>query len=97
VLADAQSYYTANIPFLILLVPIGIFLAICMPSVLCCTNCCCTIDSNTPFRFIIGMVVFVLTLLSLGLAFIFLFFAFSGGAQSVKGIMNVGCSAQSLV
>jgi len=87
----------ANIPFLILLVPIGIVLAICMPGTLCCSKCCCEINSNTPFRFMTGMVYFVLTFIALGLAFIFLFFAFNRGSQSVKGILNVGCAAQSLV
>lgn len=97
VITDAQAYYTANIPFMILLAPIGIVLAICMPLTLCCSKCCCEITDETPGRFIIGQVMFVLTFIAMGLAFIFLFFAFSRGSKAVNGIMNTGCAYQSLV
>jgi len=48
-------------------------------------------------RPLIGLILFCMSLAVLAMAFICVFFAFNRGAQSVKGIFNVGCAAQSLI
>lgn len=79
------------------MVPIGIVLAFLIPCCQCCGSCCCSVNDDTPNRYVTGMVSFSLSLVLLLIAFILLFFAFSGGAKSINGIFNVGCAAQSLI
>jgi hypothetical protein len=75
----------------------GVILTIVFACSCWCVQCCCLPTSKTAMRGIIGFVIFVVTLVFMLLAFIFVFFAFQGGSKSVNGILNVGCAAQSMV
>lgn len=72
-------------------------LTCCNACTCCCINCCCLPTDMTKFRALTGFVLFIITLVLMFLAFVFVFFAFQGGSKSINGILNVGCAAQSMV